>query len=88
MRNLTSPTWITIKGVLFAVLGLLTGTLLFFRQPTLRSGLLLIVTVWAFCRFYYFVFYVIEHYVDPTYRFTGLLSFARRFILGKPQERR
>jgi hypothetical protein len=39
--------------------------------------LLLVITVWVFCRFYYFAFYVLEHYVDPGYRFAGLLSLAR-----------
>ncbi len=32
--------------------------------------------VWAFCRAYYFAFYVIEHHVDPGYRFSGLISFV------------
>jgi hypothetical protein len=30
--------------------------------------------VWASCRFYYFLFYVLEHYVDPTMRYAGLLD--------------
>ena len=38
---------------------------------------LLAVSVWAFCRAYYFAFYVIERYVDPTYRFSGLGSVPR-----------
>jgi len=88
MQSLTSPTWITIKGALLLLLGLLAGTLLFLRQPTLYSGLLLIVTVWAFCRFYYFAFYVMEHYVDPTYRFSGLLAFARHLIVDRKKDRR
>jgi len=35
----------------------------------------LALAVWAFCRAYYFAFYVIEHYADPGYRFAGLMSF-------------
>ena len=38
--------------------------------------LLLTISVWCFCRAYYFAFYVIEHYVDPGYRFSGLWSFV------------
>ena len=82
MKDLTHPTWIKIKGGLFAFLGLSAGALLYFGQPSLRTGLLLVITVWGFCRFYYFAFYVIERYVDPTYRFSGLLSFAR-YLLGR-----
>jgi len=80
MRDLTNPTWIKLKGALFLFLGLVSAFLLLLHQPGLRVGLLLLVTVWCFCRFYYFAFYVIEHYVDPSYRFSGLLSFARYLI--------
>jgi hypothetical protein len=80
MLTLTNPTWITLKGILFLFLGLLSGFLLLFEHPTLKVALLLAVAVWSFCRFYYFAFHVIEHYVDPTYRFYGLLSLARYFI--------
>jgi len=59
---------------------LLSATLLFFAHPTLKTGLLIIIAVWSLCRFYYFVSYVIEHYVDPSYRFSGLLSFALYLI--------
>ena len=40
------------------------------------SALLLATAVWCFARFYYFAFYVIEHYVDPGYKFAGLGSFV------------
>jgi hypothetical protein len=82
MRNLTNPAWIKVKGGLFLALGLLATVLILLQRPTLQIGILLAVAIWAFCRFYYFAFYVIEHYVDPTYRFTGLLSFAR-YLMGK-----
>jgi hypothetical protein len=46
----------------------------------------LVVAIWAFCRAYYFAFYVVEHYVDPTYRYSGLLSLVRH-ALRKRAER-
>jgi hypothetical protein len=48
----------------------------------------LALSVWCFCRFYYFAFYVIEHYVDPGYRFAGLWSFVRYLWVkrGKARE--
>jgi hypothetical protein len=47
---------------------------------------LLVICVWAFCRFYYFAFYVLEHYADPNFRYAGLLDLLR-YLLGskKPQ---
>jgi hypothetical protein len=83
MKNLTSARWIKAKGILFLLLGLFSATLLFFEHPTFKAGLLMIIAVWSFCRFYYFAFYVIEHYVDPSYRFSGLLSFALYLIQKK-----
>jgi len=75
MKNLTDPRWIKLKGILFLVIGLLSACLLILEQPTLKIAVLLGTCVWCFCRFYYFAFYVIEHYVDPGYRFSGLWSF-------------
>jgi hypothetical protein len=80
MKDLTNTAWIKAKGLLFLFLGLLSATLLFFEHPTGKVALLLVVAVWCFCRFYYFAFYVIERYVDPSYRFSGLLSFARYLV--------
>ena len=39
--------------------------------------MLLATCSWAFCRAYYFAFYVIEHYADPGYKFAGLVDFAK-----------
>jgi len=83
MEALTNPRWIRAKGVLFQLLGVIAATILLVEHPTPTAALLLAVTVWAFCRFYYFAFYVIERYVDSTYRFSGLMSFARYGMAGR-----
>ena len=77
MKDLTDPFWIKLKGLLFLAIGLVASILLVLEMPTVRVALLLSAAVWCFCRFYYFAFYVIEHYVDPGYRFSGLISFAQ-----------
>jgi uncharacterized membrane protein len=76
MKDLTNPFWIKLKGILFLVIGLLSAALLILECPTWKVGVLLAVSIWCFCRFYYFAFYVIEKYVDPGYKFSGLWSFA------------
>jgi len=68
------------KGWLFFVLGLLAAAILLMDQPNLRTAALLAICVWAFCRWYYFMFYVIEKYVDPSFKFAGLGSFLRYCI--------
>jgi len=75
MRDIKSPKIIWLKGIVFLLMGMAASALLVMEAPTLRVGILLAVTIWAFCRAYYFAFYVIERYVDPSYRFSGLISF-------------
>lgn len=75
------PAWIRAKGLLFLFLGLLSAGLLVAAHPAWDTALLLAIAVWAFCRFYYFAFYVLERYVDPGYRFAGLLSIARYLLV-------
>ncbi len=81
MRDLTSIFWIKTKGILFLLLGIASGALLLFEAPSLRVGVLLLITIWSFCRAYYFAFYVIEKYVDHRFRFSGLGS-AILYLLG------
>ena len=76
-RDLTSPAALYLKGGLFVVLGLLAGGLLLARRWDAVDAGLLILCVWASCRAYYFAFYVVGQYVDPGYRFAGLIDFVR-----------
>lgn len=77
MKALRNSKLIWIKGGLFLLIGIGSAVLLLVESPTLKAGLLFALTVWAFCRAYYFAFYVVQHYVDPGYRFSGLISFVR-----------
>jgi hypothetical protein len=77
MKALSNPFWIKLKGLLFLFIGVVAAILLFLDLPTWRTAVLLALVVWGFCRFYYFAFYVIEKYVDPGYKFSGLISFIR-----------
>jgi hypothetical protein len=77
MGDLKSPLLIKAKGLLFLVLGILAAAVLLAEHRSWRVAFLLAVAIWSFCRFYYFAFYVIEHYVDPQFRFAGLISFAQ-----------
>ena len=83
MTDLTSKGWIVAKGTLFAIIGALSAALILAELPSLRIGLLLIVLVWAACRFYYFLFYVLERYVDPALRYAGIWSLLSRLLSGR-----
>jgi hypothetical protein len=80
MKDLTNPFWIKLKGLLFLFIGIVAVVWLFLDSPTWKTATLLALAVWSFCRFYYFAFYVIEKYVDPGYKFSGLISFTRYLL--------
>jgi hypothetical protein len=77
MSDLTNPKLIKLKGILFLLMGILFSVLLLIHAPSLTVAFLLTIAIWSTCRFYYFAFYVIEHYVDPGFKFAGLWDFAR-----------
>jgi hypothetical protein len=80
MADLRSPRLMHLKAALFVAIGVLASALLLQQSPTLRTAALLALAVWAFCRAYYFAFYVIQHYIDDRYRFAGLWSFVRYLV--------
>jgi hypothetical protein len=75
------------KAALFVVAGALAGLILLSRTAEWTSLLLLVTCIWSFARAYYFAFYVIEHYVDRSHRFSGIAS-AVRFLWSTRGERR
>ena len=83
MADITNPKLIYAKGFLFLLCGLIASGLLLLEAPTLKVAFLLAVAIWSFARFYYFASYVIQHYVDPSYRFAGLGSFVRYLFRRK-----
>jgi hypothetical protein len=80
LMDLTNPKIIYLKGFLFLLAGLIASAAILIEIPTLKIALLLAIAIWSFSRAYYFAFYVIQRYVDPTYRFAGLWSFVKYMI--------
>jgi hypothetical protein len=87
MGDLKDPRLIYLKGFLFFVAGVLAVTQLLLEHPTLRTAFLLFIAIFCFCRLYYFMFYVIEKYVDSSYRFAGIASFML-YVLRRRASRR
>jgi type IV secretory pathway TrbD component len=78
--DLTNPKLIYLKGLLFLLTGLIACAVILLEHPSLKLAALLGLAIWCFARPYYFAFYVIQHYVDPGYRFAGLFAFARYLV--------
>jgi hypothetical protein len=77
MSDIKNPRVLWVKFGLFLVVGLFASTIALLLFPSIRLAALLALAIWAFCRAYYFAFYVIEHYADPAFRYAGISSFIR-----------
>lgn len=83
MGDLKSPRWMYVKAGLFVLGGVLGGAALLLDHPSWKNAALLALAVWCFARAYYFAFYVIERWIDPGFRFSGLFDFARWLARGR-----
>lgn len=84
MTDIKSPRLLYLKGTLMLATGMLAALLLIISNPSWQTALLLSIAIWGFCRAYYFAFYVIEHYIDPGYKFAGLTDFLRYTLRKRP----
>ena len=86
-RDITSPAVLRLKGGLFLLLGVAAAALLLADSFTWQRLGLLLIAVWAFCRFYYFLFHVLQGYAGRQRPYAGLLDalkWAFRGREGKP----
>ncbi|MBS2035760.1 hypothetical protein JST97_12285 [bacterium] len=74
MGDIKSPRLLLLKALLFVVAGSLASAGLLLDHFSWTNLFLLVTAIFSFSRFYYFCFYVIEHYIDPNYKFAGLSS--------------
>jgi hypothetical protein len=78
--DLKRPWLIHAKGLFFIIIGVISAGLLFIQVPTLRTAVLLCLTIWAFCRFYYYLFYVLDRYLGREKRFAGVIDAIQYLI--------
>jgi UPF0716 family protein affecting phage T7 exclusion len=77
MGDIRSKPLIVAKGVLFLVIVVITAAGLFALSPGWVTAALILLLIWASARFYYFLFYVLEKYVDPSLRYSGIPDLLR-----------
>ena len=65
---------------MFLLAAALSGSLLLLRNPNWTNVVLVIALAWSSARFYYFAFYVVQRWVDPQYRFSGIRSLIVHFV--------
>lgn len=82
MSDLKSKKLIYLKGFLFLIIIIVSAGLLIFNSQSWQTAVLVLALIWASARLYYFMFYVIEKYVNPDYKFSSIYSFIK-YLLGK-----
>ena len=73
-RDLSAPKWMYLKAALFLLILISCSGLLLLDAPTWRTAIFVILLIWSTARLYYFMFYVIEKYIDPDFRYAGIGS--------------
>ena len=77
MKDINKVWLLYIKAFLLFLTGFISSILLVVLNFNVKTIVLLLLAIWGFCRAYYFAFYVIQHYIDPTFRYSGLIDFAK-----------
>lgn len=83
--DITSPALLRAKGFLFLLLGTGASILLLAEHFSWQRLALLGITVWAFCRFYFFLFHVLHHYAGRKRPYAGVLDALKWAISGRDQ---
>ena len=80
MTDLQSKRWIVAKGIMFLGIAVAAALLILLESPSMATAVLLVLLIWASCRFYYFLFYVLERYVDSSLRYAGIMALIRSIL--------
>lgn len=86
MKDIKNLKLLYFKGLIFLLGGIIASVILIIEFPMFKTVLLLAAAIWCFARAYYFAFYVIEHYIDGYYKFSGLWSFFV-YMLGRNKKK-
>ena len=86
LGDIKSTRLLYAKGLSFVILSAMSSGMLIAEHPKVSTIVLLAISIWASARAYYFAFYVIEKYVDPDFRFSGLTAFLRYLWRKKSQD--
>ena len=81
--DIKSPVLLRLKGGLFLLLGIIAAALLLVDVFSWQRLGLLGIAVWAFCRFYYFLFHVLQGYAGRERPYAGLFDAMKWALRGR-----
>jgi len=77
MSDLKSKKLIVIKGLMFILIVIISAIGIAIYCPRIEVFALLLILIWASARSYYFLFYVLEKYIDPKLKYNGLIDLVK-----------
>ena len=77
MTDIKSKKLIVIKGLLFISIAAFSAFGIALYCPRIEVIALLLILIWSSARSYYFLFYVLEKYVDPKLKYTGIIQLIK-----------
>lgn len=80
--DIQSARLIQLKGWLFLLLCIIAVIGLLLPAFSWSNLALICLAIWVGCRWYYYLFFVIEHYVDSGFRFASV-SDAIRYLVRR-----
>ncbi len=69
-----------LKAALFVAIALVASAVILLEHFSWITLAMLALVIWASCRVYYFAFYVIEHYIDGSFKYAGLWSAMQHLL--------
>lgn len=87
MTDIKSKRIIVLKGLLFMLVAAASGAALIANSPSFTVAALVLILIWASARSYYFLFYVLEKYVDSSLKYAGLLGLLKSIRRVRTQQK-
>ncbi len=78
--DLKNTKLIYLKGWLFLAILMIASGIVLYETRSWKIAALLGLIIWSSARFYYFMFYMIENYVNAKFKFAGVGSFVRYLL--------
>lgn len=79
-HDLKNPRWMYVKAIGFVLIASLCAAALIARSVRIETLVLILLLIWSSARAYYFCFYVIQQYIDPSFKYSGVGSMLRYLI--------
>lgn len=76
-QELQNVALLYLKALLFLIILLIAVLAIIVETRSFYITVLLLLAIWSAARLYYFMFYVIEKYIDPQYKFSGICAFLK-----------